>query len=376
MSERNPPSTKPNRHDDEVRARRLARLVARWPAIDQARWNAACVPDDPFDDATYGATLRLASKLKIAKGYTQWLQYLHGAGLLDHAAPPEARISNARSAGYFRALKARGNAPFTIIGRFAELSMATRILAPDADRSCLLRPYGASIRRRLTVTKRALFVPDARLLYREALRLMDAVDLTLLETDRTLQLQFRDGLLLGLLAARGRRLGTVAQTMTGENIRFANGRFRIVYRPDQIKTHRADDVLLPDRLTPYMRIYLDQVRRRLLRGPDHGAFWVGAQGRPLGEAAIEKIVRTRTRALFGIAIGPHRARHAIGSTAPLVNRAEPGLARAVLDISEQVAAEHYNRANATIATEIFHEAMLQATRDAENHQRLRSIKKK
>ena len=368
MDDRDRPAQKPVARDDATRERRLARYLATWPAIDRKRWEDSCAPADPLDDPGYGSTLRLASQLKIARGYTYWLRFLDKAGWLDETVPPGARISDARSAAWFRDLMARGNVPFTIVGRFAELNLAIRVLAPEVDRTCILQPNGASIRQRLFMDKRELLVPDTRILYAEGLRLMETADRC--RTRRKALLQFRDGLIFAVLSARARRLGTTAQTMTTGNLRKVDGRYRIDYRSTQIKTGRRDDVLLPHRLNPFMDRYLGEIRPALLRGKDHDALWVGTLGEPLGEPGIEKLVRVRSRPLLGVAIGPHRFRHALGTTAPLVNRAEPGLARAVLDISEAVAAQHYDRANAIIATEAFHAEMLAATREANNRARL------
>lgn len=360
---------------DAARTRRLDRLIATWPAIDRELWIASCAAGDPFDDPGYGASLRLESRLKIAKGYTYWLDFLRKSGNLIEHAPPEARVSHDRSAGWFRALKARGNAPYTIVGRFAELSMAIKVMAPGADRSCILQPRGASVRRRLNMSKREIDVPDIRILYAEGYRLMDATDLTRLETDYRQALQFRDGLLFAFLAARASRLGTIAQTTTA-NLEQVNDRFRVTYRPDQIKTGRSgrsDRILLPERLNSYIEAYLTTIRQHLLRGQDRPAFWLNRFGEPLGEEGIRKIVVTRSRCLLGKPIRPHRFRHAIGSTAPLVNRGQPGLACAVINISEDVMDQHYNRADGIIATQIFHEYMLKATREAENRERLQNI---
>ena len=251
-------------------------------------------------------------------------------------------------------------------------------MAPHADRSCVLQPYGASVRCRLTLTKREIDVPDVRILYAEAFRLMDTADLSRIDTDIRQALQFRDGLLFATLASRGRRLGTVVQTMTAANVERTDDRYRITYWPEQLKTGylgRADRILMPMRMTAYMNTYLQKIRPRLVRGRDSGAFWIGRLGKPLGEEGVRKIVVTRSRALLGKPIRPHRFRHAIGSTAPLVNRSQPGLARAVIDISDDVMAEHYNRADGIVATEIFHDYLLKATEEAENRERLRKVRR-
>ncbi|WP_201727841.1 hypothetical protein [Acidocella sp. C78] len=42
---------------------------------------------------------------------------------------------------------------------------------------------------------------------------------------------------------------------------------------------------------------------------------------------------------------------------------------------EDVMAEHYNRADGIVATEIFHEYLLKATQEAENRERLGKIRR-
>lgn len=364
---------KPNTRDDARLARGLARRVATWPALDQALWLASCAPTDPLDDPGYGSTLRLASHYKIARGYTYWLNFLHEQGWLDQTASPDARLSHTRSAAWFRALKARGNRAATIIGRFAELNLAIRVLRPEADRSCVLQPHGASVRQRLDANRRGFLIPDARALYREGYRLMDSADPSACDRWRTQLLQYRDGLFFAIQAARARRLGTVAQTTISGNVRWLGDRYWLDYSADQIKTARADRVLLPKRLDPYVDRYLTEIRPRLLRGQTHDALWVGTLGEPLAEGGIEKLVRKRSWHLLGVSIGTHRFRHAIGTTAPAINRAQPQLGSVVLNISEGVAREHYNRANADLATELFHQDMLERTEDANNRARLSKV---
>ena len=353
--------------DDVRRAQQLARIIDKWPAIDRERWIIGCKSDDPFEDPGHGTRLRLASRLKAAKGYRRWLAFLAENGLLDEAAPPEARLSNWRSAAYFHALQQRGNRPYTIVGRFAELNAAIKIMALHADRSCVLRPGGASIQRRLHLEKRALFVPDARDIYRLGLELMDTAD-----TCGSLQkrfVQFRDGLLITILAARARRLGTTALTSVETDVRRVGERYRIEYPPYKIKTNVRDDVLLPERLNPYLDRYLAEIRPGLLQGNADPAFWVNVHGAALGESGIEKLVRTRTRTHFGVAIGPHRVRHALGTTAAMINPAARGLAATVLRISDAVLAGHYNRANADLATSLFHDHLAQEIETAKTRTR-------
>lgn len=71
--------------------------------------------------------------------------FLTDRGWLEPAQPPLARVARPRLRAYFRALRAAGNADWTIIGRFGELVMALKILAPGEDVSWVL--YSYSVRR-------------------------------------------------------------------------------------------------------------------------------------------------------------------------------------------------------------------------------------
>ncbi|MBD0274491.1 MAG: hypothetical protein ICV73_21470 [Acetobacteraceae bacterium] len=57
---------------------------------------------------------------------------------------------------------------------------------------------------------------------------------------------------------------------------------------------------------------------------------------------------------FGKAFGPHRFRHALGTTAPSAAPIKPGIAPAILGISAGVLERNYNRAGEVEAIAAFH----------------------
>ncbi len=86
-------------------------------------------------------------------------------GLLDAAAPPEARVTAERALAYFDELRALGNADHTVLGRFAELAMTlgswrwagtsrgwpSRTASPSASGwTCAAAPSPSTIPRRST----------------------------------------------------------------------------------------------------------------------------------------------------------------------------------------------------------------------------------
>lgn len=312
-----------------------------WPAADRASWEHNTTPGDPFDDPRWGASLRPATRQKICVGYGRWLDFLATNGWLDPEQPALQRVTRRRLRAYVQALKAARNADYTIIGRISELAMAMRILAPDADVGWIRRPDGISIYALLPKTKRTIIVPDARVLFRWGLKMMDA---QLAAAAQGNPIAFRDGLLIAMLAARGRRL----RSMTELRVRCEMLRQEVAYRiqlgPDQTKTHVHDRFDLPEVLTPYVRHYLANVRPALLAGRQEDALWISARGGPLTAKGIENRILKLSRVRFGVAFGPHRFRHAIATSSVLRDPASPGLAAGVLGGSAQVIEQHYNRA--------------------------------
>jgi hypothetical protein len=84
--------------------------------------------------------------------------------------------------------------------------------------------------------------------------------------------------------------------------------------------------------------------------------WVNRFGEPWTAKGIQDRVVKLTRRRFGQAFGPHRFRHAIGTTAPMRDPAHPGVAAGLLGISADVLEQHYNRAAQSQAATAFDQA--------------------
>jgi site-specific recombinase XerD len=320
----------------------------QWPDLDRTTWIRHCTPGDPFDDPRYGATLRAPTLSFISRGYGHWLAFLASRGWLDPLQPPLQRVTRGRLRAYFRALRAAGYADYTIIARFSGLAAALKILAPGQDVSWIRRPDGVTIAALLPKKKRALMVPDSGVLFQWAVEMMDAA-----ASPR----DYRDGLLLAVLAARGRRLRSMALLRPGQELIWRGERYRIELTPEQVKTNKPDRFNLPAQLTPYIRHYLTVVRPALLGGQVHDALWINLRGEPWSPECMAQRIRLLSRQRFGESFGPHRFRHAIATSATLRDPDYPGLAVGVLGISGQVLEEHYNRAGQSQAVMMFDEAV-------------------
>ena len=314
-----------------------------WPEADRAAWRLGCTPGDPFGDAVRpGSTLRPASLEKYRKGHGCWLAFLADRGELDPTQPALARVTEARLCAYFRALHAAGNAPYTIIGRFAELRMALKIMAPGADVAWVVRPGGRTVYAQLRKTRRPRKPPDSAVLFRWALEIMDGADAAATPYERGRD--FRDGLLLAILASRARRLRAMHGLSVGSQLVRRGATFRIELDAGLNKTTRPDAFDLPERLIPYIERYIHKVRPVLLQGRQDDALWINRRGERLTAKAISHIVHNRSKARFGQGFHPHAFRHALVTTAALRCPEQPGLGAAVLGITAAVAEQHYNRA--------------------------------
>ncbi len=285
------------------------------------------------------------------------MSFLACRKLLDPAIQPLDRVTRPTLRAYFTALRKAGNADATIIGRFDELARAAKILDPACDPRWIRAPAGVSIYRVLQGRQRALFVPDAVVLRDWGLELRASA--AKLPTERERLCRSRDALMVGILAACGRRLRSFALLRIGIEIRRSGDCYRIELAPAQVKANRPDHFDLPPSLTAPIDDYLARVRPRLLGGRHDDRFWISCRGRPLSEKAIQTQITELSRQRFGTAFGPHRFRHAIATSAPRLAPQNPGLAAAILGISPEVVQESYNRAGQTQAALAF-EAFLKS----------------
>ena len=317
-----------------------------WPALDQAAWSWGCTPLEPFAAPFAvprpGAKMRQGTLDKIRKGYGRWLCFLAAHSTLDADQPPLARVTRPRLRAYFQALRQAGNADYTVIGRFDELRRAMRIIAPGVDVSWIDKLDGVSIAALLPKTRRAMLVPDSFVLFAWALAMMDQASSNVMVRRRLTD--YRDGLLLAMLASRGRRLRSMSLLRGGREVIERDAHFRVELTPDQVKTNQADRFDLPDVLSPYIRHYLAVIRPALLAGGSDDAFWITRDGIAMTAKAIQYQVFARTKKRFGQAYGPHRMRHAIVTTAALRASDYPNLGAAVLNITARTAGRSYNLA--------------------------------
>lgn len=218
---------------------------------------------------------------------------------------------------------------------------AFRRLAPDVDTAWLLKPRGVPLRSILRPHSRPVVVPDSAVAFRWGIDLMAEADTASWPSQALAR--YRDGLMIALFAARGRRLRSTALIRVGKELQFRDGQFYVQFEPEQVKTGRPDRFVIPETLTEAMRHYLDVVRPALLGDSNDDALWISVTGTRLTEQAIQTMLVRRSRRRFGVAFSAHRFRHMVATTLPLRRPDRPGLGAAVLGVSKQIIEQHYNR---------------------------------
>ena len=335
-----------------------------WPELDRRLWTTGLQPGDILRGPHYAETLRPATIHNSATGYRSWLAFLRVEGMLDPLVPPMARVTQENVVAYIHALRAR-NRNSSIIQRIGALRSALRVMHPEVDFGWLTSPGGQSLASWLPVSTRPIQAIDSKVLYEWGLATMrDGLSMGNPDARRR---EYRNGLMIALFAARAPRVRSMMSLRLGVNVIRSGGTYRFIFENDDIKTARRVAYDAPAGLTDAIERYITVEREELLAGKTHDWLWVNQYGEPLTVDYISTAIHVRSGRYFGTPFGPHRFRHAMGTTAPMADPAHPGVAAAILGISGHTVEKHYNRASQADVALKFHASI------RKDRARLRSI---
>jgi site-specific recombinase XerD len=312
------------------------------PETDRQLWQAGLTPGDILTGQTYAARLSPATIRTNLNQYRHWLAFLRAAKRLDLTMAPATRVTQENIIAYVEALQAR-QCNASIIAQLTALRSALRILCPKADFGWLTRPGGVSLHALFPTTKRSIRLVDSKALYEWGHALMrEAID----ETSSTVRpIKFRNGLLIAIFAARAPRVRSMASLRLGRTVVKRGPVYQLIFGDEDVKTRRVIEYDAPIGLSEAIDRYIAVDRIELRPDTQDNAFWISARGRVLTIAQISAIIRRESKRRFGFSFGPHRFRHALGTSAPLTDPAHPGVAAAILGISPKMVEAHYNRAS-------------------------------
>ena len=362
---------------DRPTARRLCLPLEAWPVSDRNAWESAIQPGDFLDPHGAAADWAPTTRGNAWRAYGRWLAFLQerDGALADHG-DPAARVDRASIKAYAIDLHRR-HASGTAWSYMAFLGMALRVMAPKADWAWL-RPVVSWLQRRMAPVrnKRARIVP-IRDLRKLGERLMAEAEASSEPDAPATARQYRDGLLIALLAVRSlRRANFCSIEIDRHLIRTGDG-YLLVFAAEEIKTRRPIEQHVPRAYVPALERYLAFWRPALMtmtglwnsnhvRTPPGRRLWVSHCGTALGPGGLCKLLRLRTVAEFGHEVNPHLFRDCAVTSLAEEDPDHVMIAASLLGHSTLKTAErHYIQAKGIEASRQ-HQRRIQALRAAPN----------
>jgi integrase/recombinase XerD len=161
---------------------------------------------------------------------------------------------------------------------------------------------------------------------------------------------YRDALLVGLLINCPMRLRNLAMIQIGDHLRHTGSGYVLEFTPEEVKTNRHLTLTIPETLTPYLQIWLDEWRPVLLTDSDTTALWLGIRGRAMADQAIYWRIRKATTRAFGQPINPHLFRDCAVTTIAIEDPEHIGITAPILGhTNPKTTEDHYIHANQVMA---------------------------
>jgi len=314
-----------------VRATKMQLPYTAWPEEDRKRWSAANRRGaDPFDDEGPAAELAGPSRRALQGSYGRFLGFLTSKhpGLLNR--PPDARLDRKVVAEYV-AFRGPTCSEAGIAIDLHHLRLALRFICPATDWMWLA-----------TITKRIAYqakrkppkhhLVTSEMLYALGIELMDravASASDAAEVSKADAFDYRDGLIIALLALLPLRRRTLAALRIGQQLVKSGDLWELDIPADDLKGGRPLDYPISVDLSQRIDLYLAKFRRRIPGAIAHDGLWASNKGHPMDAGTIYDTVRRRTRESFGFPVNLHRFRHAAGA---LWSIHDPANVRGVKDL--------------------------------------------
>jgi integrase len=292
--------------------KRLGLPLDAWPAQDGAAWQRATTRIDYFDDEAPAGHWSAATLCQARCAYGRWLAFVRDRLPEVLALSPGERVNPDRARQYVQHIAPRVS-DAGVSSELGHLIMALRAVASDLDWSWLRRWQYLYQQRAVPREKRNKILHPSRLI-KLGRDLMDSADQQSRIDERARQ--FRDGLLIALLASRPIRRRALSELRVGSHL---------------CREGEAFTLLLPG-------------------ADDEDRLWLSSKGSALGAEAIHALVRRRTEQGLGVAISPHLFRDI---AATMIAREAPELLSVARDLlthsSVETTLKHYTQANTLAA---------------------------
>jgi site-specific recombinase XerD len=326
----------------------------QWPEADRSAWVVACRPNERLRRGGAAAHLKDITRRDLARRYGYFLDHVQRLEGLDRNAGTAGYVTPDRVDRFIAELEARVSS-VTVYGSIYKLRRTAQLLAPaqvftwltevEKDLALVMQPRSKFNR----------FV-YTNVLLEAGMTLMAEADAATHRSTLARARQFRNGLMVALLALHFIRLKNFAALEIGRSFKKIKKSWWIVLSARETKEERADERLVDSCLTSWFDRYLNIHRPILARTNDAPAsLWLSSNnGNAMTYLAVEKVISKSTLATVGIDVSPHLFRTAGASTAAVYAGDTPHLATALLHHTDPaINDEHYNRAGSLSAAQAY-----------------------
>ena len=277
-----------------------------WPETDRDAWEDLFHAGDLLDGQGAAVHWAPATRRTNAKHYARWLGWLAADGLLGHDRAPSARVTREKVEAYARDLMDRV-APRTTASALIGLKCVIQRMDPEHDWRWLKDLTNRLDRWARPSRDRIDPGMPASEMFRRCLAELHRISSGPMEKRRD-QMMFRDTLLMAMLLICPIRLRNVAMMEIGRHLYRQGPEWHLGFEPQETKTHQPIHLVLPVELDPHIEFYLAHIRPAFPGASGHDRLWPACKGRPMAEETVYMRVRMRSRAIFGVPLGPHAFR--------------------------------------------------------------------
>jgi integrase/recombinase XerD len=242
-----------------------------WPTQDRNLWTQITGSGDIFDEQGAGGHWSAEYKKQMGYAYGRWLTFIqkHYLHLLE-SSPPE-RLAPETLKGYITYLceEVSSESVFIYVSRLYELAkVMSKQIHPKtnpSERWAWFKKLVKDLKTRATPKNKRLRMVDADQIYQLGKKLMDEAEAYLESDDASRPskyqaLQYRDGLIIALLAARPMRRKNITGIVIGEHLTREGDLYHLNFEADDVKNRHPLEFAIPQELTPYMGTYLKTYR--------------------------------------------------------------------------------------------------------------------
>jgi len=326
-----------------------------WPDADRLAWRHECRDGARLRRGGRASHLSPVTGEDLAKRYGLFLDFLDRSHSLNRSAAAGSHVTPKNVDAFVAELRQRVRS-VTLYGSVYKLRRATEIIAPEQELSWL-----RDLERDLDLLKQPRSKVHrlilAEVLVKAGLTLMIEADAAEPRTPLQRATQYRNGLMIALLACCPVRLKNFAALAIRSSIVQVKDCWWIVLTAQDTKEKRPDERCVPTFLSTYVDRYVSVYRAALARPARSGsALWLSKNGEPMSYLGVEGTITRTTMATTGISVSPHLFRVSAASTAAIHAASTPRLASGILDHrDERTTQQHYNRATSLTAATTYQE---------------------